>query len=44
MYREKEKITNDGATPDTHEELSPRDKFTVKYFIPIVNALYTDLK
>lgn len=47
MYREKEegeeKMPNDGATPDADEELSPRDKFRVKSFIPIVDALYTNL-
>jgi hypothetical protein len=38
-----EKMPNDGTTPHADEELSPRDKFRVKSFIAIVDALYTNL-
>jgi hypothetical protein len=34
----------DGDAPNTDETLSPRDKFRVKSFIPIMDALETSLK
>jgi hypothetical protein len=34
----------DGDAPSADEPLSPRDKFRIKSFIPIMNALETNLK
>ena len=41
--RARKRQANDGAAPDDDEELSPRDEFRVKFFLPIIDILEAKL-